>query len=114
MKQLAQVGLIWFGCALAWMVLGTSLVLRSGDASSNLTRGVNQLWGSPIDQKAPQAFYESALLAPSASAPGAAKTDAVTPPALERHDVALTASHIAVRLDLLTFFRSACRSGSSY
>jgi Inner membrane protein CreD len=92
MARLVQIGLIWFGCALAWMVLGSSLVVRSGDASSSLTRDVHQLWGTPIDQRAPNAFYEEP------AAPGAPTPK--NPPAVVHRDVPLDASHVHVQLDL--------------
>lgn len=57
MRRLVAIGLIWVGCAIAWMVLGSSLVVRSGGASSSLTREVSTLWGSPIDQRPPTASF---------------------------------------------------------
>lgn len=98
MQRLVQIGLIWFGCAIAWMVLGSSLVVRSRDASSSLTRDVHELWGTPIDQTAPEAFYlepaplgRRTLRQPSGSS---------APPAPVVHDVSLAASRIDVHLDL--------------
>lgn len=80
MRRLVAIGLIWFGCALAWMILGSSVVVRSGEASSSLGREVSALWGSPVDQRPPSAFFTDAKGA--------------------RHDVGLDASDIAVKLDL--------------
>lgn len=99
MARLVQIGLIWLGCAIAWMVLGSSLVVRSGDASSSLTRDVHQLWGTPIDQKAPQAFYEEPG-SPRVPAAGTNKSGRPPRPAVVRYDVALDASHVDVQLDL--------------
>ena len=44
---------IWFGCAIAWMVLGSTLTVRSGEMSSSLRSEVHQLWGPEGVQVAP-------------------------------------------------------------
>ncbi len=80
MRRLVAIGLIWLGCAVAWMVLGSSLVVRSGEASSSLTREVATLWGSAIDQRPPGAFF-------SGDKGG-------------RVDAPLVGSDVAVKLDL--------------
>jgi hypothetical protein len=55
MNRFPAILLIWFGCALAWMVLGTSLVARTGQTSAALNREVHLLWGPPMTQKRPSA-----------------------------------------------------------
>jgi hypothetical protein len=91
MKRLVVIGIIWFGCAIAWMVLGTALVARSGEASGALTQEVHRLWGPPMQQRPPKATLRD----PSATAP---ETAAATP----EPEVVLPvdASDIAVALDL--------------
>ena len=45
------------GCTAAWMLLGATLLVRSGETSSSLVNEVHQLWGPPLDQAAPGAQY---------------------------------------------------------
>jgi hypothetical protein len=58
MKYFAAVVLVWMGCALAWMVLGATLVHRSGETSGELTSEVDKLWGPPLTQSPPSASYQ--------------------------------------------------------
>jgi hypothetical protein len=58
MKYFAAVVLVWMGCALAWMVLGATLVHRSGETSGELTSEVDKLWGPPLTQSPPNASYQ--------------------------------------------------------
>jgi hypothetical protein len=59
MKNLAVIGLIWAGCAIAWVILGSTVVVRSGDTSSALTEEVHLLWGPPHTQSPPRAIWRS-------------------------------------------------------
>ena len=55
MGKLFAIAIIWFGCAAAWMVLGSTLLVRSGETSRDLQAQVHDLWGEPIVQKPPLA-----------------------------------------------------------
>lgn len=55
MKRLLAIGFIWFASAVAWMGLGTSLVVRSGASDHALSREVHALWGPPLVQQPPTA-----------------------------------------------------------
>jgi hypothetical protein len=55
MRRFIAIGLVWLGCAIAWVVLGSTLVVRSGEVSSELTSEVHQLWGGPMAQRPPSA-----------------------------------------------------------
>lgn len=81
MKRLLIIGIIWFGCALAWMILGGAVVARSGEASGELTEEVHKLWGPPMQQQPPRAVLHdpvaeraavAAVLAAAAPPPPAA------------------------------------------
>src|SRR5437899_1470078 len=48
MKRLLVIGVIWFGCALAWMVLGSNILVRSGATSSAEIEEVHLLCGRPL------------------------------------------------------------------
>ena len=57
MKNLLAIGFIWLCCALAWAVLGSTLVYRSGEASGELNVEVRELWGPPRRQPPPSAIW---------------------------------------------------------
>ncbi len=57
MGRLFAIGLIWFGCAIAWMILGSTILVRTGDMSSALTSQVHLLWGPPMEQRPAQAVF---------------------------------------------------------
>jgi len=57
MKNLVVIGLIWLGCAIAWVVLGSTIMVRSGDLSTALSDEVHRLWGPPLQQPPPRITY---------------------------------------------------------
>ncbi len=56
MKRLFAIGFVWAGCALAWMILGSTLAVRSSESGSNMEGGVYELWGPPTVQSPPSAW----------------------------------------------------------
>ena len=56
-RRYVVLGVVWAGCTVAWMLLGATLMVRSGETSSSLVNEVHQLWGPPLDQAAPGAQY---------------------------------------------------------
>jgi hypothetical protein len=56
MRRFLAIGLVWVGCCLAWMILGTTLLERSGQMSRSLGGDVQELWGPPIEQRPPEAL----------------------------------------------------------
>src|SRR5688572_5903132 len=89
MRRFIAIGLVWLGCAIAWVVLGSTLVVRSGDVSSALTNEVHQLWGGPMAQQPPSAqlvtegpkreAVAASPAAPTPAAPARPEPAAVTP-----------------------------------
>lgn len=57
MKRLIAIAFVWFGCAIAWVILGSTIVVRSGESSYEMTREVHSLWGPPMRQYPPSALY---------------------------------------------------------
>jgi hypothetical protein len=45
--RLAAIAVVFLGTSLAWAVLGSSLVARSGEFDGRLEREVQLLWGRP-------------------------------------------------------------------
>src|SRR6185369_6754020 len=56
-RRYVVLGVVWAGCTVAWMLLGATLLVRSGETSSALVNEVHQLWGPPLDQGAPSGQY---------------------------------------------------------
>jgi hypothetical protein len=57
MKRYLALGVVWVGCTVAWMLLGATLLVRSGEVSGALDLEVHQLWGPPLDQPTPAGTY---------------------------------------------------------
>ncbi len=55
MRRLLAIGFIWLCCAGAWAILASTLAVRSGAASGELSREVHALWGPPLVQTPPSA-----------------------------------------------------------
>lgn len=69
MRRFLAILVIWLGAAAAWMVLGSTLLVRSGEVSHALRGEVHQLWGAPIEQQPPTGV----LLTPGAVAEATTK-----------------------------------------
>jgi len=55
MRRLLAIGFVWLGCAAAWLVLGRSIELRSGESGAHLLEEVHGLWGPSRVQFPPAA-----------------------------------------------------------
>ncbi|HHH26932.1 MAG TPA: hypothetical protein ENK57_01085 [Polyangiaceae bacterium] len=58
MKSLVGIGSVWVGCCIAWVVLGSTLLVRSDDSSLTGEGDVHQLWGPPTQQRQPTASFQ--------------------------------------------------------
>jgi hypothetical protein len=104
MKRLVAIGFIWLGCAIAWMILGSTIVVRSGQSSTELMNEVWGLWGPPMEQAPPRAFYmetrQRKEQVTTTDAAGRPLTTQVTRDEDVEVDLALARSDIDVGLDL--------------
>ena len=57
MKRLTAIGFIWVGCTIAWVILGSTLLMRTSESSTTLTSDLGGLWGPPLQQAPPHAGY---------------------------------------------------------
>ena len=89
MRRLIAIALVWLGCSLAWLILGSTLLVRSDDSSARMGDGVNALWGPAMRQLPPRAT----LAAPATAVGGAAKPPSDVPLASSAIDVALDLEH---------------------
>ena len=104
MSRLLQIGFIWFGCALAWVILGSTLVARSGETSSALQEEVNALWGPPLELRPPTAGYTVIVSRKQKTmvrdAAGRETETEVTRDEPEPREIVLDGSDLRARLDL--------------
>ena len=57
-QRLAAIATIFLGASVAWAILGTSVVARTGEFDGRLKQDVQLLWGAPHRQLAPQAWIQ--------------------------------------------------------
>ncbi len=58
-KRLITIAFILFCTTAGWVILGTSLLVRSQTASREVGQDVNRAWGPPMVQQHPAIFYNS-------------------------------------------------------
>ncbi len=56
-KTVAGIVLVFVVASVAWVILGTSVSVRSSSSDTSLRAAVGQLWGTPLTQKAPSASF---------------------------------------------------------
>ena len=56
--RLVAIGVIYAGCAVAWFVLGGTVVSRTGESDQRIATEVARLWGGRHTQTAPSAWVE--------------------------------------------------------
>jgi Inner membrane protein CreD len=103
-RRLAAIALIFLGTTVAWGVLGSSLVARTGQFDGRLETEVQQLWGPPQRQVAPDAW----ILRPDVSVEvietkqpdGRVERREVRKPILRSEGVGLDATRVEASLDL--------------
>lgn len=104
MKTLPPLILIWLGCTFAWVVLGTSLVARTGGTDAEVRRDVHRLWGPPMRQQRPTASIARPTVVEAdeqrADGRGGTTTVRVRREGRDSVPVPIAASRLAVRLDL--------------
>jgi hypothetical protein len=104
MKRFSLVLLVWCGCCFAWMVLGMSLVARTGEWSADLRERVHQLWGPPMEQGPPAASWrtkhDETVVTTTRAADGRTVETPLTRMVEEATPIPLESSALDVRLDL--------------
>jgi hypothetical protein len=101
MNRFFQVGVVWMGCAVGWMILGGTLEVRSDGAWSSARASVEHLWG-------PAAVHGPPQVLAAESPPPVERWDSTemqqphpqpAPSGLPAEDVRLVGSDVAVHLD---------------
>src|SRR5918993_3037212 len=102
--RLLAIGFIYVCAALAWGVLGGSLVARTGEFDNRLSRDVALLWGGKHVQIAPQVRVERPTTVTEriqeSDAQGRPVTREVSRRSVERTVLPLDATRVTVALDL--------------
>ena len=105
MARLLAIAFIWIGCTLAWVILGSTLVVRTNDVSRALDDQVHALWGPPGRQAPPRGSYpvketvkETVTTTPSGSVP---VQQVVEREKIVEHPLTLDRSGIEVAFELV-------------
>jgi len=102
--RLLAVGFIFCCTAIAWSVLGTSIVQRTGEADERLAQEVARLWGGRHDQQSPRAWVQRPQKitenVADKDAAGKAIVRTVTKTVTEQTAIPLDSSRITVGLHL--------------
>jgi len=103
-RRLVAVALIFVGTSIAWSVLGSSLLARTGQFDSRLEHEVQLLWGGQHRQVAPDAWILRPVVetetVESKDEKGSVVRREVQKPALRSIPAALESTRAAVDLDL--------------
>lgn len=103
MKRLFGIVVVWMGCAIGWVILGSTLVARTGESSASLSPEVHQLWGPPLEQEQPSAHYTDTRMVQSTQRVSDANGERLVTteePQSVNVPVALVGSDLEVALDL--------------
>jgi hypothetical protein len=104
LRRLFGIGFIFACTAVAWVILGSTVMVRTEDSDGLLHGEVEQLWGGKHVQLAPTAWYEQTRQVhrevSELDAAGKSVTRTVTEPVVDRVPMPLTSSRIDVRLEL--------------
>jgi len=104
MRNLLAIGFVWLCCAAAWVVLGSTIVYRTGETSGQLNREVQALWGPPRTQPPPAAVWRESKkvkeLVTNYDAQGRPLVASIEREQWIDHPVALSRSDVSVRLRL--------------
>lgn len=102
--RLVAIGFIYLGTALAWSLLGGTVVSRTGERDESLAREVAQLWGGRHEQLAPSLILRRPRLVKKEmeekDAAGRGQARTVTETVIDEVPIAPSASRIDVTLSL--------------
>ncbi|MBL7979233.1 MAG: inner membrane CreD family protein [Bacteroidetes Order II. Incertae sedis bacterium] len=99
LKRIIAIGFIFIMTAIAWSILGANLFIRSNESDQSLTQAVGDLWGRPLEQTAPQVYWEeksTKTVVEAVDGKNVSRTQTET----ERHPVNLAGSTVDVRFKL--------------
>jgi hypothetical protein len=96
-KTIVAIGIVYLMAVFGWLVLGSTIDIRTNSQDGRLKQSVGELWGTPLEQRAPKASLEVERAAPAArlGVPLIPKT-----PEVESIDVPLISSDVKIGLDL--------------
>lgn len=57
--RILAIALVFIGATAAWLVLGSAMLVRTNDRGAELGAAVDRVWGSPLTQRHPTAWYLS-------------------------------------------------------
>lgn len=103
-RRLVAIALIFMGTSLAWTVLGSSLLARTGQFDGRLEQEVQLLWGAPHRQVAPEGWVlrpDTSVETVDTTGPdGRVVRQQVSKPIVRQSPVRLESTRASVDLDL--------------
>src|SRR3974377_1588912 len=96
-KRLLAIAFIFICTSIAWLILGTTVMIRSGAAGDRLRGRVESIWGAPQAQSAPVAEYALPVIETEV-VKGSGKQETVERTRYQTHTVRPSSSEIAVEL----------------
>src|SRR5262249_32438391 len=103
-RRLVAIAVIFVGASIAWSVLGSSVMVRTGQNDSQLGREVQLLWGGQHRQIAPDAWIQRPVveteIRETKDEKGKVSRREVKNPAIHEIPAALESTRAAVDLDL--------------
>ncbi len=104
MTRVFGIAVVWLGCSTCWVVLGSTLLVRSETTLSSGDSAVYRLWGPPVEQHSPSAFYLATRMVDGVrtitGADGVSREVSYERRETYSEPVALVESNIDVNLDL--------------
>ncbi|HWA74444.1 MAG TPA: inner membrane CreD family protein [Polyangiaceae bacterium] len=104
MLRLLAIAFVWLGCAVAWMILGSTVVVRTNSVSDALDSEVHALWGPPARQLPPSGSYPTVEtvkeLVTTTNAAGVANQQTVEKQTRVEHPLEFDGSDIDVAFEL--------------
>ncbi|MGH9841040.1 MAG: inner membrane CreD family protein [Blastocatellia bacterium] len=99
LSRMAAIVFIFLCTAVAWGVLGSTVMMRTNNQDSMLKGAVSQLWGAPQQQLAPSVYYQTVEQVKVQTTEGN-KTVIKTEKQTTDHPILLDASDLNIRLGL--------------
>ncbi|HWP45216.1 MAG TPA: inner membrane CreD family protein [Blastocatellia bacterium] len=100
-KRIFAIGVVYFIATAGWMILGSAIIYRTDNQDALLKREVGELWGVPLEQRAPAGSLAVEREVRTEKYDPAQKKRVVEKTTVtDRYDVPLTESDIRVNLEL--------------
>src|SRR5437763_12286693 len=99
--RIIAIAVVYLVAVAGWVFLAGTITYRTGNQDDSLKREVNQLWGTPLEQRAPSAKLNvERKTEVAATDPKAPPRAANQTPATDEFDTPITQNNIRTRFEL--------------